>query len=234
MGAGVSDHESGARIAVAVVDDHRMFAESITRLLAEHADIEVVGSATSGTAALELLDRRAADVVLLDYVLPDLDGIAVATEIRRRSPTTRVVLVTGHSDDRTLMAAIDAGCSGYVTKDRTGDELVAAVRAAHAGDALISPDQLVRLLPLLGGRVSRPGHDLTARELDVLALLATGLANKAIAAELRLSVNTIRNHVQSILTKLGVHSKLEAVTVAVREGIVDYPARGPSSADPSR
>ena len=122
------------------------------------------------------------------------------------------------------MGAIDAGCSGFLTKDRAAAEVAEAVRATAAGEALISPSLLARLLPKLNRTPRAIGADLTDRELEILSLLARGWNNKLIAGELYLSVNTVRNYVQSVLTKLGAHSKLEAVSTAVREGIVSFPS----------
>ena len=123
-----------------------------------------------------------------------------------------------------LISAIEAGCCGFLTKDGAADEVAKAVRLAAAGESLISPKQLARLLPKLNRNYQAPGSDLTEREHQVLVLLAEGLANAAIAKQLHLSVNTVRNYVQAILTKLGAHSKLEAVATGVREGIISYPA----------
>jgi DNA-binding NarL/FixJ family response regulator len=209
-------------VRVMVVDDHVMFAESLARLLADEDSIEVVGIADSGAAALELLGQHAPDVVLVDYQMPDQDGVAITAEIKSRSPGVMVVMLTGSTEDRVLLAAIEAGCSGFLTKDRAAAEVAEAVRAAAAGEALISPAQLARLLPRLTRNERTLGSDLTERERDVLVELSRGQTNRVIADELHLSVNTVRNYVQSVLTKLGAHSKLEAVSTAVREGIIDY------------
>ncbi len=219
-----SSHASGASIGVLIVDDHRMFAESLGRLLADHPDLHVVGIATSGAEAIALLPRLQPAVALVDYRMPEQDGIAIAAEIKRQNPSTMVVMLTGAADDRTLLAAIDAGCSGFLTKDRAASEVAEAVRAAAAGEVLVSPALLARLLPQLNPHHRRTASDLTERELDVLHHLARGHTNKVIATELHLSVNTVRNYVQSVISKLGTHSKLEAVAAAVRKGIIDYPS----------
>jgi two-component system response regulator DevR len=210
-------------VAVLIVDDHRMFAESLSRLLADEEGIAVLGVAATGADAIEMVNRLHPDVVLMDYQLPDRDGVAVAAAIRRENPNVMVVMLTGSSEDRILLAAIEAGCSGFLTKDRAAAEVVHAVRAAAVGEALISPALLARLLPKLNRTPRTLGENLSDREREILGYLARGMTNKAIAAELFLSVNTIRNHVQSVLAKLGAHSKLEAVSTAVREGIIDYP-----------
>lgn len=216
--------EQGEALGVLIVDDHRMFAESLARLLSDENDMTVVGIAVSALDAIELAETLQPAVVLVDYRLPEQDGVAVAAEIKRRNPKIMVVMLTGSTEDRVLLAAIDAGCSGFLTKDQAADEVVDAVRAAAAGEVLIAPAMLARLLPKLSRSHREVGSDLTERELRLLTYLSRGWTNKVIAAELNLSVNTVRNNVQAVLTKLGAHSKLEAVSTAVREGIIDYPS----------
>jgi two-component system response regulator DevR len=210
-------------VGVLIVDDHRMFSESLARLLADEDGIDVLGVAVTGADAIDMVNRLHPKVVLMDYQLPDQDGVAVTVQVKRQNPSVMVVMLTGSAEDRVLLAAIDAGCSGFLTKDRAAAEVVHAVRAAAVGEALISPALLARLLPKLNRTQRSLGEDLSDREREILGLLARGMTNKVIAAELFLSVNTIRNHVQSVLAKLGAHSKLEAVSTAVREGIIDYP-----------
>jgi len=218
-------NEASDEIEVVIVDDHRMFAESLARLLADEDHISVRGVASNRAEGLRLVEQFRPRVLLLDYHMPDADGVLVASEIKERWPETMIVMLTGNAEDQVLFSAIEAGCSGFFTKDRASSEVADAVRGAAAGEALISSEQLVRLLPRLNRSYRAPGADLTERELEVLNLLANGVTNKVIAAELFLSVNTIRNHVQSILTRLGAHSRLEAVATAVRQGIITYPSR---------
>jgi DNA-binding NarL/FixJ family response regulator len=213
-----------AAIGVLVVDDHQLFAAGLARLLADEPDITVLGIATSGAQALEMVDRLQPQVVLTDYLMPDQDGVTVTAQIKARNPTIMVVMLTGSADDRTLLSAIEAGCSGFLTKDRAVGEVAAAVRAAAVGESLISPAMLARLLPKLKPSRRSLGADLTEREREILGLLARGWTNRAIGEQLCLSVNTIRNYVQSILSKLDAHSKLEAVSTAVREKIIEYPS----------
>ena len=213
-----------AVIGVLIVDDHRMFAESLGMLLAAEEGIDVVGVATGFNQALSMVEQLHPRVVLVDYQMPEGDGVSLAANIKSRDPSTMVVMLTGSADDRILLAAIEAGCSGFLTKDRAASEVAQAVRAAADGEALITPAMLARLLPRLNRTHRSVGSDLTARERKILDMLARGTTNRIIAGELFLSVNTVRNYVQAILTKLGAHSKLEAVSTAVREGIIDYPA----------
>lgn len=216
--------EAGDPIVVVLVDDHRMFADSLARLLSAEPDIVVAATVAAAAAVPAAIERHHPRVVLLDNGLPDQAGTEVARAIKAQDPTVMVVMVTGSLDDRVLLAAIDAGCSGFLTKDRAAEEVIAAVRSAAIGEVVIHPALLARLLPQLHRSNRSTGSDLSRRELEVLVLLATGAANRAIADQLFLSVNTVRNHVQQILQKLGVHSKLEAVATAVREGIISYPS----------
>ena len=215
----------GDTIRVVVIDDHRMFAESLARLLSDEPDIEVVATEGDGPTGLRAVERHRPRVVLLDNQLPGQAGVEVAREIRTVQPDTMVVMLTGAVDDRVLLAAIDAGCSGFLTKDHASSAVADAVRSAAQGEVLIPPALLARLLPQLNRAHRGVGSDLSSRELEVLELVATGASNKAIATQLSLSVNTVRNHVQQVLVKLDAHSKLEAVATAVREGIVRYPDR---------
>jgi len=206
---------------VLLVDDHEMFAQGLARLLEVEDDITVVGTASGAHDAREAVLREPPDIVLMDYRLADGDGAEATAMIKAESPMTKVVMLTAVSDDAVLLAAIEAGCSGFVSKTNAVEEVVAAVRAAHAGEALISPAMLARLLPKLRRSSEPSGAELTSRELEVLTLLAEGLANQAIAEKLTVSVHTVRNHVQNILTKLKAHSKLEAVAIAVRRGLIN-------------
>lgn len=209
-------------IRVVVVDDHEMFVQGLAAVLGADPGIEVVataGSVETGTAAVRL---HSPDVVLMDYELPDGDGAGATERIKAEVPETQVVMVTSFDDEGVLVRAIEAGCSGFITKHKAVQEVAAAVRAADAGEALISPSMLARLLPRLRQNPRGVGADLTPREVEVLTLLAVGESNQKIAEALVLSLHTVRNHVQNVITKLGAHSKLEAVATAVREGIIRH------------
>jgi DNA-binding NarL/FixJ family response regulator len=209
-----------------IVDDHRMFAESLMRLLDDEADFERVEIAASVADARRMAAELQPDVALVDYLLPDGDGAAAAVELRALVPGMKVILLSGARDDDLLRCAVDAGCVGLFTKDRTATELVDALRAAGAGETLFARSSLVRLLRQ-PDPVATPPSELTPREREILELLVEGRSNADIAARLAMSVNTVRNHNQAILRKLGVRSRLEAAAEAVRTGLVAPPRPGP-------
>ncbi len=210
---------SGA-IRVLIVDDHEVLASSLAQVLDAETDMRCVGVAHSLEQTRALIQTSSPDVVLLDHRLPDGDGVSSIGELRRLRPSANVVVLTASAADHVLVQAIEAGASGFLSKTRSLHEVTAAVRAAAAGEALISPEMLARLLPRLSRTSSTQHQELTEREREVLALLAEGLTNSAIAAKLFVSVHTVRNHIANLSTKLGAHSKLEALSIAVREGML--------------
>ena len=208
---------------VLIVEDHQIVAEALTAALACTDDLSIIGTANSVADALSMARMERPDVVLMDYRLPDGNGVAAAEAIRAERPETKIVIITAYEDDAMVLRAIEAGLSGFVSKSQNVKALVSALRAAGAGEAVIPPDMLRRLLPRLSPTYRGIGRDLTPRELEVLALVAEGLPNKGIASRLGIELTTARNHVQSILNKLGAHSKLEAVAIAHREGVIGRP-----------
>jgi DNA-binding NarL/FixJ family response regulator len=219
LDSGISAEGASAPIRVLIVDDHEMLAESLSRVLDEEPDMVAVGLAQSLAQARARVPSNAPDVLLLDRRLPDGDGVAAIAELRELRPSMSVVVLTAATGDDVLVRAIEAGAAGFVSKTRGLQEVTSAVRAAAAGEAVISPEMLSRLLPKLR-RGSGPDPDLTRREHEVLGMLARGLSNAAIAEELHVSVHTVRNHIANLSAKLGAHSKLEALSVAVRRGLV--------------
>lgn len=205
-------------VRLLLCDDHQVFAEALAGLMAADG-LEIVGVVGRVTDAVQTAINRRPDVVLMDYELPDGDGVSATRAIKAALPDTKVVLLTSNADEDVLVAALEAGASGYVTKHKPATEVTAAVRAAAGGEMLVSSDMLARLLPRLN-RPAPTGYDLTARELEVLELLAAGTPNTELAQRMGISRNTVRNHVQNLLTKLGVHSRLEAVALANREGLL--------------
>lgn len=207
-------------INVVICDDHTVLADGLATLLNAEPDINVVGVAGSVSELLDLARICPPDVVLLDYDLPDGNGVAATSALKNAHPETKVVMLTSFTKEAVLVAAMEAGCSGYLTKHNAASIIAAGVRSVASGEALISSDMLRRLLPRLSHSSRGVGSDLTPRELEVLELMATGASSRAIADTLFVSTNTLRNHAQSILNKLGAHSRLEAVSTAVREGLI--------------
>jgi DNA-binding NarL/FixJ family response regulator len=211
--------DTGRPIRVLIVDDHEVLAASLGHVLDDEPDMVSVGWAQTLAQARARVTTAAPDVLLLDRRLPDGDGVAAIPELRALRPSMNVVVLTAAVADQVLVEAIEAGAAGFVSKTRGLAEVTAAVRAAAAGEAVISPELLSRLLPKLS-RSPGPEPLLTRREQEVLNMLAQGLSNAAIADKLTVSVNTVRNHIANLSAKLGAHSKLEALSIAVRRGLV--------------
>lgn len=210
-----------ARIRILIVDDHRMVADSLASALGSQPDMDIVGVEETAAGAERAARRDRPDVVLMDYRLQDGDGLAATKAVRIAHPAAQVIMVTAMEGEDIVVAAVEHGCAGYLLKSSPLPEVFEAVRAAARGESTISPAVLRRVLPRLRRDYQRVGGTLTGREKEVLLLLAEGLANAAIARQLGVSVNTIRNHVQNVLMKLNAHSKLEAVAIATKEGLLD-------------
>lgn len=208
-------------IRVLIVDDHAVVRRGLRTFLELQDEIEVVGEAEDGEQALREAKRLDPDVVLLDLVMPRVDGIAALHGLRERNPRSRVIVLTTFLDDDKLLPAVRAGAAGYLLKDVEPRELVGAIRTVHAGKALLHPEVTARVLAELveSGRPS-PASLLTPRESEVLALIARGQPNKVIARELGVSEKTVKTHVSNVLGKLGVTDRTQAALYAVREGLV--------------
>ncbi len=218
-----------AAIRVMVVDDHAVVREGLRTFLQLQDGIEVVGEAADGAEAVERAATLAPDVILMDLVMPGLDGVGAMRRLRERLPGIRVIVLTSFLDDERLMPALQAGAAGYLLKDVEPAELARAVRSACADEAIIDPTVAARLLRRLGeGRPpGEPGPELTRREREVLALIARGYANKRIALELGIAEKTVKAHVGHLLAKLGVTDRTQAALLAVQHGLVA--ARPPAS-----
>jgi DNA-binding NarL/FixJ family response regulator len=212
-------------IRVMVVDDHDLFRTGLASLLGARSGIEVIAEASGGRMGVRLADELRPDVVLMDLRMPDLGGQEAAREILERHPATRIVVLTVLSEEADVAAALDAGACGFLAKDTPIEDVVAAVRAAVYGAAWLSP----RAAEVILGRARRAealrerdpetSDELSVRELDVLRLIARGLENSEIAAELNISPSTAKNHVSNILSKLGLPSRVQAAIYAVRRGL---------------
>jgi DNA-binding NarL/FixJ family response regulator len=212
-------------VRVVIGDDHEMVAHSLGIAIGNEPGLEVVGTATSVADCLRLADELAPDVVVMDLRLGDGDGLEATRRLRNASPGINVIMLTANPDDVALTRALDAGCKGFVTKRARLEELVTAIRAAAADAATTLPLDMVDPRARPDEPRPRGRAELSARELEVLRLLAAGHSTTAVASELGLSVHTTRNHVRNLMTKLGAHSRLDAVVIAARSGLIDLPRR---------
>jgi two-component system NarL family response regulator len=216
------------QVRVLIVDDHALFRRGLQMVLEGEPDIEVVGEASDGHEAVESAERTSPDVVLMDVRMPKRSGIEATRAIKEVLPSTKILMLTISDEEADLYEAIKAGASGYLLKEISIEEVANAVRQVQAGQSLISPSMASKLLTEFAAMVKRrdertqvPGPRLTDRELEVLKLVAKGMNNRDIGAELFISENTVKNHVRNILEKLHLHSRMEAVVYAVREKLLD-------------
>ncbi|MGH3319059.1 MAG: response regulator [Streptosporangiaceae bacterium] len=223
----MTDPHDSAAVTVLLVDDHAVVRSGMRAFFAVVDDIEVVGEAANGEAALDSLNELASgaglpDVVLLDLVMPGADGTAVTSEIKGRYPEVEVVVLTNFGQTNRARAALEAGATGFLLKDAEADELAAAVRAARRGQTHLDPGVARGLTrSLLSPR--SPAASLTAREHEVLVLVTQGCSNKDIAERLVISERTARTHVSHVLSKIGCSSRTQAAMWALREGLVHAP-----------
>ena len=201
-------------IRVLIADDHAVVRQGLRTFLDLQDDIEVVGEAVDGEEALAAAARLTPDVVLVDLVMPKVEGIEVIRQLGEHAPAARALVLTSFIDDDRLLPVLRAGAAGYLLKDVQPQELVEAIRTVHAGGAVLHPKVAARLLEEVAA------DPLTPREREVLGLIGRGMANKVIARELSLSEKTVKAHVSSILAKLGVNDRTQAALYAVREGLL--------------
>ena len=204
-------------ISVLIVDDHPVVRDGLTAILGTQPDLDVVGTAGTGPAALREVAALAPDVVLMDLQLPELDGIATTAAIRERHPRVRVLVLTSYDADADIVAAIEAGAVGYLLKDADRDELCGGIRAAAAGRSALSPAVAAKVLARMRGET---GPGLSTREIDVLRAVARGHSNKQIARTLHISEATVKTHLLHIYAKLGVDDRTAAVTEALDRGVI--------------
>jgi DNA-binding NarL/FixJ family response regulator len=204
-------------IRVAIADDHRVVRLGLEQLLETIDDVELVGSAEGGEAAVVLCAERKPDVLLLDLAMPDLDGIGVTRRLSEASPTTRVIIFTSFGDRDEVVAALDAGAVGYLLKDAEPEELGAAIRAAARGEAPLAPKAAAALLQDRAGSQAR--LELTGREREVLALVIGGHSNKQIARRLGIAEKTVKGHLTNLFQRIGVADRTQAAVWAERNGI---------------
>lgn len=205
-------------IRIVITDDHAVVRQGLRMFLELDPDLEVVGEAANGAEALEQAKALAPDVVLMDLLMPVMDGITAIGRLRAETPEVEVIALTSVLEDASVVGAVRAGATGYLLKDTNADELRRAVKAAAAGQVQLSPEAAVRLMREV--RAPEKPEALTERETDVLRLLAEGQANKEIARNLAIGEKTVKTHVSSILAKLGVQSRTQAVLHAMKAGII--------------
>ena len=210
---------SSQPIRVMLVDDHAMVRKGLATFLKVFDDLQLAGEAESGAAAIKLCGEVLPDVILMDMVMPEMDGAAATRVIREKYPQVQVIALTSFKEGELIKNALEAGAIAYLLKDVSADDLSRAIRAAHAGRATLSPEAAQSLVET-ANQPPALGLDLTEREREVLALMVEGLNNTQIAGRLTVSPSTIKSHVSNVLSKLGVASRTEAVTLALRNRIV--------------
>ena len=208
---------SGTPIRLVIVDDHPLVRRGLCELFAAEGDIDVVDAVGDGDEAVRSVLAKQPDVVLMDVSMPDIDGIEATRRVLAVRPETRVIMLTSFAEHERVIEALDSGAIGYILKDAESEELVRGVRAAAAGDSPLSPRAARALVTARRGR--RPFEELTARELDVLKLVARGLSNKQIAWRLAISEKTVKAHMTSIFGRIGVGDRTQAALWAQRHGV---------------
>jgi two-component system, NarL family, response regulator LiaR len=206
-------------IRVLLVDDHTMLRRGLATFLKVYDDMQLAGEAENGTEAIQRCAETKPDVVLMDLVMPGMDGVMATRAIRQQFPIVQVIALTSFKEWKLIKNALEAGAIGYLLKDVSAEELAQAIRAAHFGRATLSPEATQALVQN-AQQPPTPGLELTKREREVLALMVDGLNNTQIAGRLKVSPSTIKSHVSNILSKLGAASRTEAVTLALRNQIV--------------
>ena len=210
------------RIKILIADDHPVVREGLSTMLERQEDMEVLGAATDGAAAVQMCEQLRPDVVLMDLRMPELDGVQAMRQIAEHQPSIRFIVLTTYDNDDYIFKGIEAGARAYLLKDSPREELFKAIRAVYKGESLIQPSIASKVLDRFAtlSRQSQPPELLSEREMEVLRLMATGAANKTIAAQLFISESTVKTHVQSIFQKLNVNDRTEAVTNALQRGII--------------
>lgn len=207
------------KLRILLAEDHILVREGTRGMLEREPDLEVVGEAGDGEQAVSLAERLKPDVAIVDIAMPKLDGIQATKEIKKRSPSTAVLVLTAYDDDEYVFALLEAGAEGYLLKNARSSELIDAIRAVHAGQSVLHPRIARKVVDRYLSPARKPGmvEELTERELEVLKLAAKGMGNKEIAAALFLSVRTVQGHMSNIMSKMGVSSRTEAVMRGLKE-----------------
>ena len=213
------------KIKVLIVDDHQVVRQGLRTFLELHEDMDVVGEAGDGVAAVEMVQQLAPDVVLMDLVMPHLDGIAATRQVKALGGDTRVIALTSFTEDDKVFPAIQAGASSYLLKDVSPDDLVEAIRAVHRGEARLAPNIARKLMEQVAHQAepkTEPlAEELTERELEVIRLVAKGLSNQTIGQQLFISDKTVKTHISNILSKLNLEDRTQLAIYAIKNGLVD-------------
>ena len=213
----------GESISVLLVDDHAMVRQGVRAFLVTQPDLNVVGEAGSGEEAVKLAEQYVPDVILMDLIMPNMDGVEATRRVKQVSPRSQIVVLTSYHEDEHIFPALKAGALSYILKDVSAGELADAVRKAAAGEAVLHPRVAARVIKELQGRREdslNPFTELSERELEVLKLIADGMSNGEIAAKLVLSEKTVKGHVSNILSKLQLADRTQAAVYAWRSGVV--------------
>ena len=212
--------EAMKRINVLITDDHAVVRDGLKSFLSTFDDFALVGEAKNGEQAVRLCDQTCPDVVLMDLVMPGMDGAAATRIIRQKHPATQVIALTSFKEGDMIQAALQAGAIGYLLKDISADELARAIRQAHAGKTVLAQEALEALVQSTRQPQEKVGYDLTERGLEVLTLMAEGLNNRQIAERLVVCVSTAKSHVSSVLSKMSANTRTEAVSMALQNKLV--------------
>lgn len=216
-----TDYDQQEPIRVMIVDDHSMVRTGLSTFILVNPDLELVGEARDGEKALLICERVKPDVILMDLVMPRMDGIQATRTLLERWPQIKIIALTSFQDRQLVQEALQAGAIGYLLKDVTMEQLADAIRAAYIGQPTLAPEAAQVLIQAASEQSPELGNNLTPREHEVLALMVEGLNNPQIGERLTISVTTVRTHVSNILSKLGVSNRAEAIVLAIRQGLVD-------------
>ncbi len=209
-------------IKILIADDHPVVREGLFAMLSREVDFEVVGEAKDGVEAVNKTKELSPDVVLMDLRMPEMDGVEAMRQIKSVMPDVKFIILTTYSDDEYIFSGIGAGARAYLLKDAPRDDLFKAIRAVYRGESLIQPVVASKLLDRFSelSRRTPSGEELSGRELEILSLMAKGAANKEISAQLGIAQSTVKTHISNIFQKLGVDDRTEAVTQAIKKGII--------------
>ncbi len=220
-------------IRILIADDHPVVRDGLAAILSTQPDFEIAGQAAGGAEAVQQAALLRPDVILLDLEMPEMDGVEALRQMRQADPNARALVFTAFDTDERILGAVRAGAKGYLLKGAPREEIFNAVRVVHAGGSLLQPVVATRLLQQVSRPRPKAAEALTPREMAVLQLMARGMPNKEIAAELVITERTVKYHVSSIMGKLGAGNRTEAVSLAARRGLVQLGGYGPAAGDPA-